>query len=252
GMTTAYWLHQHGHEPVVIERAPDLRRDGYGLDFFGAGYDVAERMGIIDALAKRQIFRDKEDSIAFVDDDGRVKVELKVEAVRRQVLDGKYMGQIHYNLEEVLYDAIKDNVKIRFGTSIKAVDQSPAAVTVTYDNGDSETFDLLVGADGIHSNVRGLVFGPEKDYAYFMGYYYACYHIPDRHQLKKMWENYTEPGRQIGAYHTDREGQLAALLIWEAEDEGYIPPEQRADKLRTAYAGMGWITSQLLADIPAN
>lgn len=251
GLTAAYWLQRHGHKPVVIERAPALRRDGYGLDFFGTGYDVAERMGIIEALAQRQIFLDNEGGIAFVDEDGKIKAELKVDAVR-EVLGGKYMGLMHYSLEEVLYDAVKNDVQIRFATSLTAVAQSPESVTVTYENGESEAFDLLVGADGIHSNVRRLVFGPEKEFAYYLGYYLACYYVPDRDQLQAMWENYTEPGRQVGAYATDREGQLATLLLWQTDDEGYIPPEQRAEKLRAAFEGMGWIAPQILADMPAD
>ncbi|MEZ4769348.1 MAG: FAD-dependent monooxygenase [Caldilineales bacterium] len=251
GLTAAYWLHRHGHEPVVIERAPDLRRDGYGLDFFGSGYDVAERMGIIDALAQRQIFQNKEGGIAFVDQDGNAKAELKIDAVR-QVLGGKYMGLMHYTLEEVLFDAVKDSVEIRFGTSIAAVHQSPDAVTVTYEGARRENFDLLVGADGIHSNVRSLVFGPEETFGVYLGLYLGCYFVPDRDQLHALWENYNEPGRQAGAYYTDRDGQLASLFLWQAEDEGYIPHGQRAAKLRSAFDGMGWIVPQLLDDMPAS
>jgi 2-polyprenyl-6-methoxyphenol hydroxylase-like FAD-dependent oxidoreductase len=251
GLTAAYWLRKHGHEPVVIERAPGLRRDGYGLDFFGTGYDVAERMGIIESLAQTQIFMNKGSGIAFVNEDGKPVAELKTDAVRK-ILGGKYMGLMHYNLEEVLYDAVKGDVEIRFGTSILAVTQSAESVAVTYENGDSETFDLLVGTDGIHSNVRNLVFGPEKEFAYYLGYYLACYYIPDKYQLQATWANYTEPGRQVGAYNTDREGQLATLFLWRAEDEGYIPPDKRAEKLQNAFKDMGWITPQILEEIPAN
>ncbi len=65
GLTTAYWSQRQGHEPVVVEKAPTLRNDGYGLDFFGAGYDVAERMGLIDALAARQLFVDSDGGVAY-------------------------------------------------------------------------------------------------------------------------------------------------------------------------------------------
>ena len=162
GLAAAYWLHRNGHEAVVIERAPGLRRDGYGLDFFGTGYDVAERMGIVEDLAPTQIFMDQGSGIAFVDGDGKPLAELKIDAVR-EILGGKYMGLMHYNLEQVLYDAVKEDVDVRFSTSIDEVAQSADAVRVTYADGDTESYDLLVGADGIHSNVRGLVFGPEAD-----------------------------------------------------------------------------------------
>ncbi|MFN2200871.1 MAG: STAS/SEC14 domain-containing protein [Caldilineaceae bacterium] len=251
GLATAYWLHRNGHEAVVIERAPGLRRDGYGLDFFGTGYDVAERMGIVEDLAQTQIFMDEGSGIAFVDGKGKSLAELKIDAVR-EILGGKYMGLMHYNLEQVLYDAVKKDVDVRFSTSLAAVAQSADAVSVTYENGYTETYDLLVGADGIHSNVRGLVFGPETDYARYLGYYFACYFVPDRYDLPAVWSNYNEPGRQAGAYKTDHAGQLATIFMWRADDEGYIPSDKRADELRTVFDGMGWIIPRLLDDLPAD
>ncbi|MCB0236507.1 MAG: FAD-dependent monooxygenase, partial [Anaerolineae bacterium] len=126
------------------------------------------------------------------------------------------------------------------------------AVTVTFDDGQREAFDLLIGADGIHSNVRSLVFGPESDFACYMGYYMACYFVPHNEQQQATWENYNEPGRQAGVYNSDRDGQSITLFIWQADDEGYVPHAQRAQKLRSAYEGMGWITPQLLDDMPAD
>ena len=251
GLTAAYWLHRNGHQPVVIERAPELRRDGYAIDFFGTGYDVAERMGIIDTLAGKQLFMGDNGAVAFVDEDGKAKAELKLDAMRK-VLDNKYLPLMHYTLEETIYDAVKQDVEIRFNTSIATVSQSADAVTVTFDDGQRESFDLLIGADGIHSNVRSLVFGPESDFACYMGYYMACYFVPHNEQQQATWENYNEPGRQAGVYNSDRDGQSITLFIWQADDEGYVPHAQRAQKLRSAYEGMGWITPQLLDDMPAD
>jgi 2-polyprenyl-6-methoxyphenol hydroxylase-like FAD-dependent oxidoreductase len=115
GLTTAYWCQRHGHEPFVVEKAPILRNDGYGLDFFGAGYDVAERMGIIDALAARQLFVGSESGIAYVDANGKILAELKYDAIR-EVLGGRYLPLMHGTLVEVLNGAMPDDVEIRYGT----------------------------------------------------------------------------------------------------------------------------------------
>lgn len=246
GLTLAYWLDQYGFTPVVIEKAPDLRRDGYGIDFFGTGYDVAKRMGIIDALARRKLHPQY---VGYVEDDGTLIARLDIDLMQR-VMHGKYMALMHGTLEEELYATVRERVAVRFGRTLTAVAQTADAVTVTFDDGASERFDLLIGADGIHSNTRSLVFGPEARYGHYLGYYVASYKLPDRYGIGHTWQNYTEPGRQVGAYCSDKEGEIITLFMWEAPDEGAIPREQRLSRLREAFAGMGWIAPQLLNDIP--
>lgn len=246
GLTTAYWLHRQGYTPVVIEKAADLRRDGYGVDFYATGYDVAERMGIIGRLQPQAI---PAKFIGFVNSQGEVTARIDVDSMR-QVFGGKYIPLMHYTIEETLYDAVKDDVDVRFGTSIQSFRQNADAVHVTFEDGQQESFDLLVGADGIHSNVRELAFGPEAQFARHMGYYVACYRVPDRYGLDQGWQNYPEVGRQVGVYPTDRPDELATVFIWEAADESDIPRDERLSRLRAAYDGMGWITAQLLTDAP--
>lgn len=249
GLTTAYWLAEAGHRPVVVEKAPQLRNDGYGLDFFGAGYDVAERMGIIDALAGRQLFQDGDGGIAYVNADGRALAELEISAVR-EVLGGRYLPLMHGNLENAIHDVTRERAEIRFGTSIGSLEQNDGGIDVTFESGDTETFDLLVGADGIHSNVRKLAFGPEKQFARYLGYRFASYFVTGEYDRAALWDNYVEPGREVGLYSSDVEGRLVSLFLWRDDDDTPVPPTGRATTLREVYAGAGWLTGDILAELP--
>lgn len=248
GLTLAYWLQTYGFTPVVVEQSDGLRHDGYGLDFFGSGYDVAEKMGVIEQLSGQQI---KAQYVGYVNEKGKPIARLEMDLMRR-IMDGRYLPLMRWTLEEVLYQTIADKVEVRFGRSLTAVSQTANTVIVTFDNGRSETFDLLIGADGIHSNTRTLVFGPEAAFAHYLGYYVACFAVPDRYGIGEAWQNYTEPGRQVGVYCSNREGELITLFMWEAPDEGRIPPAERLPRLCREFANMGWITPQLLADAPAD
>lgn len=245
GLTLAYWLNRYGFTPVVIEQAQGMRHDGYGIDFFGTGYDVASRMNLIDTLNDRKI---PIEYIAYVNASGAIQTRMDI-ALMEKVMRGKYLALMHWTLEEVLYDAVKNDVEIRFGRTLKAVRQSANAVDVTFDDGSTETFDLLIGADGIHSNTRGLVFGPESQFSHYMGYYIVCAPVPDRYGIGRTWKNYTEPGRQVGAYCSSNEGDVIATFMYAAPDEGYIPRDQRLPRLRKVFADMGWVAQPMLNDI---
>ena len=245
GLTLAFWLDQAGFTPIVIEQAHDLRRDGYAIDFYSTGYDVAERMGIIAPLQRRQL---AVDALSFVDAAGKTTARLDI-ATMRKAVHGKYMALMHYTLEEELYAAVKDRVDVRFNRSIVALRQTDDAVHVTLTDGSEERVDLVVGADGIHSNVRELVFGPEEEFARPLGYYTAAFNVPAHYDLPRAWVNYAEPQRQASVYPSDKAGELATSFTFKAPDEDHIPRAQRLAKLRQVYQGMGWITPQLLNDI---
>lgn len=217
GLTLAYWLHQ------------------YDIDFFGTGYDVAECIGLIGRLRPRQI---RLEYVAYVNGSGEPIAKLD-RALMRKIMRGKYMALMHWTLEEALYEAVAGDVEVRFGRSLVAVQRSPEAVTVTFNDGTTETFDVLIGADGIHSTTRGLVFGQEEQFGRYLGYHIACYALPDRNGIGHTWKNYTEPGRLAGAYCSNNEGEIITLFMYKTQDEGHIPREQRLPRLRQALAGMG-------------
>ncbi|MCY9786073.1 FAD-dependent monooxygenase [Nocardiopsis sp. EMB25] len=246
GLTLAYWLHHWGHTPVVVERAPHGRLGGYGIDFFGTGYDVAARMGIADRLAERQL---PAESICHVDGVGRVTVRLERRLLEK-VIRGPYLALMHTTLEEALGGAVRDRVEIRYGHRVAAAEQRADGVDVTFADGGHESFDLLVGADGVHSATRELAFGPEERFARHLGYAMACYPVPDTYGLGPRRVHHNEPGRQTVLYPTGRPGELIALFLYRTADRSVPPRTERRDALRGAFSDTGWLTPRLLAEAP--
>ena len=245
GLTLAYWLQKSDISSVVIEQANAMRRDGYAIDFFGTGYDVASRMGLIDQLRSRQI---PFEALVYVNKDGKPMARLDMRLLRK-LTEGKYMGLMHKTLEEVLYEALEGTVEVRFGRWITAIEADPDAVKVTFNDGTTETFDLLIGADGVHSKTRALVFGPEEQFSRSLGYTIACYPLVDRYGIGKTFQMYNEPGHMAAAYCTPEANKLLLFFMYQSPKPEHVPREQRLSRLREVFAGMGWLTEQFLSDV---
>jgi 2-polyprenyl-6-methoxyphenol hydroxylase-like FAD-dependent oxidoreductase len=248
GLTLAYWLHQYDIPSVIVEQAEQFRRDGYGIDFFGTGYDVAERMDIIDRLRSRKL---PFEYIAYINRAGDPVAKLDT-ALMGKLTYGQYMGLMHWTLEEALHTALADRVEVRYGRSLTRIDSGPDAVAVTFNDGTRDSFDLLIGADGVHSHTRALIFGAEEQFTHFLGYNFASYQLADRYGIGHAWKMYVEPGRMSGGYCSPQEGQIVTFFMYETAERERIPREERLSRLRRAFAGMGWLTQQILADAPAS
>jgi 2-polyprenyl-6-methoxyphenol hydroxylase-like FAD-dependent oxidoreductase len=244
GLTLAYWLHHHGLQPTIIEKAPHLRPEGYAIDFGGSGWDVAERMQIISALRERQVTVSQ---LVFKDETGRTLARLPMAAVQRAFQD-KMIQSTRPDLEAILYDTIRDTVPIRFGSSIQHIEQTPDDVGMIFADGSHERFDLLVGADGAHSNVRRLLFGDESQFAAYLGYYFATFIVPRLEGMEDGALMYQEPTRQVTIFPYRQKGHTA-LLAYRATDAGHIPNAQCKAMLEAHYQGAGWIIPQLIDSI---
>ncbi|WP_211339401.1 FAD-dependent monooxygenase [Nocardia mexicana] len=160
GLATALRLHRSGWEVLVVERAPGRRSGGYLVNLLGYGYDAAERMGVLPALAARDIgfF-----TSVIVAADGRARITVPAE-VARAALAKRALSLFRSDIEAVLFEAVHAAVEIRFGTTVRAIDQAADGVEITLSDGTREHADLLVGADGLHSGVREIGFGPKADH----------------------------------------------------------------------------------------
>lgn len=248
GLTLAYWLRRRGIEPVIVERAAHGRLGGYGIDFFGTGYDVAARMGIVDRLAPHRL---PVDSVDFVDAAGRPGARLTTRLLDK-IVQGPHLALMHTTLEGALLDAVQDEVEIRFGETVTAVRDTGPAIEADFAGGGTQRFDLMVGADGIHSRTRELVFGPEPEFARYLGCRLACYPVADHYGWGRARAHYTEPGRQVVVYPTGRTGELIALFLFRSSHAGNVPRDERPGLLRSTFGDMGWLTPSLLDEAPAD
>jgi len=250
GLTLALLLHRSGHEPLVVERSAHLRGEGYMIDFFGPGYDASERMGILPEIEgiHYQIPR-----LAFLGPSGKEKFSLSYLTLRKNLFGGRHFNFMRGDLERLLYSKIKDQVTVRFGTSIDSFEREGAQVRVQLTDGTTGLFDLLVGAGGVHSRVRELAFGAEDSFSRFLGYYTSAFIVDDpkiRESLDDAFYTLTVPGRQVAVYPI-RGGRLATFFIHKSERLlGDFSPETVREELYKAYGGMGWIVPDLLGRCP--
>lgn len=242
GLTLAYWLERQGQQPVIIERALHLRDDGFMIDFFGPGYAVAERMNLLPDLAA--IYYPIE-RLAFVDAAGHERFSIAADSFRA-LLNNRWLNIMHGDLVRVLYEAIKAQVPVRFGTSVAALEQDATQVHVTLTDGTSSTFDLVVGADGVHSRVRQLAFGSEDQFSRFLGYYTAAFVTEDVPVGPGALYTLAVPGRQINVYPIGGD-RFATLFAHQAHSQlDTCSPEVVERKLKAAYGRLGWIVPELL------
>jgi 2-polyprenyl-6-methoxyphenol hydroxylase-like FAD-dependent oxidoreductase len=246
GLTLGILLKEKGWDPLVIERDPALPAEGYMMDFFGAGWDVAERMGLVDDI---RAIRYPIDRLEYVDRNGRPRFPgVPIDRVRR-ALGGRYAPLRRPDLVRIFFDrASASGVPVRFGTTIRSLAEAESGVRITFDDDTADEFRLVFGADGVHSRVRELMFGPEPQFDRFLGYYVAAFHVArSRHGIDRALEIYEEPGRALWCYPSDDQ-TIDAIYIFRHGDVGRLPREKRLEFVKEQAKGMGWIAERLLEE----
>ena len=243
GPTLAYWLERAGHVPTLVERAPAPRQGGYLIDFWGAGFDVADRMGIVPEVMRRGY---RLGEVRQVGADGRRIAAIDPEIFVRGT-GGRYVSIARSELAGIIYDALGGRVETIFGDSVRTLDDDGARVRVTFDSGARRDFDLVVGADGLHSRVRRLVFGPEERFERYLGITVAAFEL----------EGYRPRDELVAVMHTQVGYQVtrlslrddATMFLFTFLDDGRLAAHetdaQRA-ALRARFAGAGWEVPAIL------
>lgn len=246
GPTLAYWLQKAGHEVLLVEQAPQLRRGGYVIDFWGVGYDIAEQMGLIPRI-RALGYQIKE--VRFVDRRGRKNGGFAVDLFRRMTND-RFTSVRRSDLAATLFQALDGKVETRFGDTVTGIQEEENGVRVSFAHAAPRAADLVIGADGLHSRVRQLAFGAAAGGEVSLGYHVAAFEIAGYQPRDELvYVSHGVPGRQISRLSL-REDKTLFLFIFRDE---YLasaqPAREQAPKvvLNNVFADVGWEGPQILA-----
>ncbi|HEX3926198.1 MAG TPA: FAD-dependent monooxygenase [Streptosporangiaceae bacterium] len=246
GPALAYWLRQRGFNPTVVERAPAPRPGGQAVDLRGAGRTVVERMGLMDRV--RAVGLDQR-GIAFVDAKGRAKAHMPADAFGGEGIVSE-IEVLRGDLGQVLYEATAGDTEYLFDDTITALDQDDTGASVTFEKAAPRRFGLVVGADGLHSAVRGLAFGPESACVQPIGCYTAWFTAPADFDLGGWFLMHNAPGGRVASARPGRlPGEVKAGLSFRSAPLPYDRRDLAAQRelLARAFAGVGWEVPRLLA-----
>ena len=246
GPALAHWLHRHGAEVTVVEQTSGLRPGGQAVDARGVAKEVIRRMGLESAV--RAACTDTAGAY-LVDTDGNV---LETHRAEDHGGDG-YIAEIEIlrgDLAEVLHDDTRDAVECLFGDRIADLTQDADGVDVTFDSGVRRRFDLVIGADGLHSALRAKVFGPRERYVRHLGLVLAYYSVPNEFGLDRWLVDHQEAGRSAGLRPVQDATRAIAMLCFPAPEFSYSRDvEAQKNLLRERMAGFGWETRRILAQL---
>ncbi|KIZ15791.1 FAD-dependent monooxygenase [Streptomyces natalensis] len=249
GLALAQRLDALGSDVVVLEKAQGPRTQGYMVDFFGPGYDAAEAMGALPRL--RELGYQVEEA-SFLDGNGRRRGGVQYTHFAKAV-QGRLLSIMRPDLERALRESLSNNVVIRFGTSLTHVtDRDDGGVRLTLTDESTLDADLLVGADGIHSTVRSLVFGAERQYLRYLGFHTAAFTFDDpgiHAQVRGRFCLTDTVGRQMGFYGL-RDGRVAVFAVHRTPDPA-LPADVRA-AVREEYGSLDWIVPRALGRCPSS
>ncbi|GII80739.1 FAD-dependent oxidoreductase [Sphaerisporangium rufum] len=249
GLTLAHWLRRHGFTPTVVEHAPAPRAGGYKIDIRGAAVEVARRTGILPEVRRA---RTDVREAAVVDARGR-----RVAAMTGDTFGGR-SGEdaeiLRGDLLRLVHDAVPGEVEVVFGERVTGLDDTGQEVTVTFASGATRAFDLVIGADGLHSGTRALAFGPEEHHVHDLGYRVAAGSVPNHLGLDRCELTYVAPGRTALTYSTAGAAGATAMFLF-ANDSGGPATAAAGDRdrrhaaLAAAYAGEGWEVPRLVEGV---
>ena len=245
GPTLAYWLAHYGFEVTLVERAPRLRTGGYIIDFWGAGFEIADRMGLLPEL-QRQGYAVQE--VRVVNREGKRVAGFPVSAFVR-IAKGRYMSLPRGELAASIFRRTEGAAETIFGDSVAGIEQTEGAVQVVFESGAKREFDLVVGADGLHSRVRELMFGPESRFEKYLGYQVAAFAAEGYRPWDELvYVMYTQVGQQVARFAMRGDRTMFLFSFADDRPDAAAAGDVRAQKalLRKRFSQSGWECPRIL------
>ncbi|MCD2196983.1 FAD-dependent monooxygenase [Actinomycetospora endophytica] len=243
GPVLAFWLRRAGVEVTVVEIAPTVRGGGYPIDLRGVAVDVVERMGLLEPV---EAARTGTRALTFVTERGRTIASLgPATLLGEQSIRAVELPR--GDLTTVLWEATRDDVEYVFDDRITALDDRDDGVHVTFRRGTPRVFDLVIGADGLHSGVRALTFGPEAPVRRDLGACYAAFSVPNVFGLDREAVMMNLPGRSVTLYAV-RDQPVTALFSFAGPTPTLDHRDTEGQRLLVehVFGGVGWWAPELL------
>ncbi|MDQ0785690.1 2-polyprenyl-6-methoxyphenol hydroxylase-like FAD-dependent oxidoreductase [Streptomyces sp. B3I7] len=250
GPTLAYWLDRYGFEVTVVEKAAAVRGGGYAIDIRGTARAVVDRMGLLPRLREAHVDTRR---ISFLDAAGDTVGTVQPEQLTGGE-SGKDLEVRRGDLADALYAPLRDRVEFLFGDSIATLDDDGDAVHVVLDSGTYRTFDFVIGADGLHSNTRRLVFGPEEPFHRYLGHVFAGFTLPNELGLSHEAFIWNEPGRSAVMYAYDSSEPVQGFLTFVRDTppfEAFRDPRAQRDLVASLFPEQVWQVPRLVAAMRA-
>lgn len=247
GTALAYWLARHGFRPTVVERAPAPRAGGYAIDIRGAALDVVERMGVLDEVRAAAVDMR---GMSYVDAANRPLVSVRGDLFG--AADGSDVEIMRGDLTRILHAAAREGVEYRFADSVAALTQESGGVRVAFESGETRRFALVMGADGLHSTVRGLAFGDEAAFNRHLGCHISIFGIGNHLGLDHWTLLHNVPGKLAVIYSGRERAEAKAILCFASGPMPEIQGDSARQKrlLAETFAGEGWEVPRLVDALP--
>ena len=239
GPSLAYWLVRYGYAVTVVEQAPGPRYGGSAVDFRGDQLALLERMGVLDEIRANQTGMGEQ---GIVDATGRRTAMLPA------VL---FSGEVEIDrgdLARILYEH-STGAEYVFGDQITALTERADTVEVEFANAGRREFDLVIGADGLHSAVRRLAFGPAERFRTDLGYHAVAFTVPNTFGIDHSGLIYNEPNRYVSVTSAKNPASSIVRLLFHADGVSYDRRDPAALRrvITEHFTGVGWHTPELLA-----